>query len=110
MKNGVQLFLNREVTGLKEEGSWQIETRIAEGALLPPGDTKETLFTAKIVINAAGLFAEQLRDMVLPHTFKTRPKRGQYYLLDKSEGTRVSRTIFQAPTGRGKGVLVSPRM
>ena len=108
VKNGVQLFLNREVTGLREEGSWQIETRIAEGALLPPGDTKETLFTAKTVINAAGLFAEQLRDMVLPHTFKTRPKRGQYYLLDKSEGTRVSRTIFQAPTGRGKGVLVSP--
>ena len=109
LKNGVQLVLNREVTNLKEEnGTWQIETKIADGALLQKEDKKETLFTAKSVVNAAGLFAGQLRDLVLPHTFKTRPKRGQYYLLDKSEGTRVTRTIFQAPTGRGKGVLVSP--
>ena len=109
VKNGAQLILNREVTSLKENDAiWQIETKIAEGALLQKEDAKETSFAAKVVINAAGLNAELLRDAVLPHRFKTRPKRGQYYLLDKIEGTRVSRTIFQAPTGRGKGVLVSP--
>ena len=109
VKNGAQLILNREVTSLKEENDlWQIETKIAEGALLQKEDAKETSFAAKVVVNAAGLNAGLLRDLVLPHRFKTRPKRGQYYLLDKIEGTRVSRTIFQAPTGRGKGVLVSP--
>ena len=34
--------------------------------------------------------------------------KGEYYLLDKSEGTRVSRVIFQCPGPMGKGVLVSP--
>ncbi|MBO4834945.1 MAG: FAD-dependent oxidoreductase [Lachnospiraceae bacterium] len=109
VKNGAQLILNREVTGLKEGNNlWQIETKIAEGALLQKEDAKETSFAAKVVINAAGLNAGLLRDRVLPPRFQTRPKRGQYYLLDKSEGTRVTRTIFQAPTGRGKGILVSP--
>src|SRR5699024_3426700 len=34
--------------------------------------------------------------------------RGEYYLLDKAEGSRVSHTIFQCPNRNGKGVLVSP--
>jgi glycerol-3-phosphate dehydrogenase len=40
--------------------------------------------------------------------FEILPNRGQYYLLDKSEGSRVSHVIFQCPTKEGKGVLVSP--
>ncbi|MBR4952905.1 MAG: FAD-dependent oxidoreductase, partial [Oscillospiraceae bacterium] len=36
------------------------------------------------------------------------PTKGEYYLLDKSEGKRVSRVIFQCPDEKGKGVLVSP--
>ena len=34
--------------------------------------------------------------------------RDRYYLLDKSEGTRVSHVIFQCPNELGKGVLVAP--
>lgn len=107
--NGVRLFLNREVTSLKEEdGYWDIRTVLAERALFAKEDGKETLFRAKTVINAAGVYADQIHDLCREPSFATVPKRGEYYLLDKSEGTRVSRTIFQAPFKRGKGVLVSP--
>ncbi|MFQ7234722.1 MAG: NAD(P)/FAD-dependent oxidoreductase, partial [Enterococcus hulanensis] len=40
--------------------------------------------------------------------FEITPKRGEYYLLDKSEGTVVNHVIFQCPSSIGKGVLVSP--
>ena len=36
------------------------------------------------------------------------PRRGEYMLLDRKEGKRVSTVIFQVPTQMGKGVLVSP--
>jgi glycerol-3-phosphate dehydrogenase len=36
------------------------------------------------------------------------PYRGEYYLLDKSEGKLVNHIIFQCPTPAGQGVLVAP--
>ena len=36
------------------------------------------------------------------------PRAGEYLLLDKAEGSRVSHTIFQVPGKEGKGVLVTP--
>lgn len=109
VQNGVRLFLNREVTALKEQdGIWKIDTAIADGALFAKEDSKEVSFSAKTVINAAGINADRIHDQCREPAYVTVPKRGQYYLLDKSEGTRVSRTIFQAPFKRGKGVLVSP--
>ena len=46
--------------------------------------------------------------MIAPRTFTIRPAKGEYYLLDKSEGNRVNRVIFQCPSHLGKGVLVAP--
>ncbi len=63
---------------------------------------------ARYVINAAGIWAEKVHCMVEPANFHITPTRGEYYLLDKSEGTRVSHVIFQCPNELGKGVLVSP--
>lgn len=94
--NGTELHLNTEVTGLERTGfGWRVHTN--------QGD-----FEARYVINAAGVDADTVHDMAAPHAFDIRPSRGQYFLLDKSEGSRVGRTIFQCPTPEGKGVLVSP--
>ena len=69
-----------------------------------PGGTVET----RCVINAAGIWADKVHSMVEPANFRIIPTRGEYYLLDKSEGTRVSHVIFQCPNALGKGVLVAP--
>ena len=36
------------------------------------------------------------------------PRRGDYCLLDKTAGGLVSHTIFQLPSEKGKGILVTP--
>ena len=101
VKNGAELHLNTAVTGLErlqagEAGpSWLVHTN--------QGD-----FEARFVLNAAGVDAAGVHDLAAPHSFDIRPARGQYYLLDKSEGGRVSRVIFQCPSAAGKGVLVAP--
>ena len=96
VRNGAELQLETAVTGLTptEEG-WRVETN--RGVL-----------EARYVVNAAGLEAQTIHEMAAPPSFAIHPSRGQYFLLDKSEGGRVGRVIFQCPNEKGKGVLVSP--
>lgn len=96
VQNGVQLRLETAVTGAQRiEGGWRLHTN--QGSV----DTKT-------VINAAGVDADQVALFAGAAGFVTMPNRGEYYLLDKNEGTRVHHVIFQCPNRDGKGVLVSP--
>ena len=96
VKNGAELRLNAAVTGLdKTADGWTVHTN--------QGDLQ-----ARFVLNAAGVDAAAVHDLAAPHSFDIRPARGQYYLLDKGEGDRVGRVIFQCPSKAGKGVLVAP--
>ena len=66
---------------------------------------------AKYIFNAAGLYSDDIYNMVLDNPsdgFKITPIKGEYYLLDKSLGSLVNKVIFQTPSSLGKGVLVSP--
>ena len=94
--NGAELFLNREVTAIDHvDDHFVVETT---------GGTFET----KHVISAAGVHADAVRRFIEEPGYEIVPTRGQYFLLDKDEGKRVSRTVFQCPNEKGKGVLVSP--
>lgn len=62
----------------------------------------------KYVINAAGCFSDKIASLIGDEDFHIVPRRGEYYVLDKSVGNLVSHTIFQCPTKMGKGILVSP--
>ena len=96
VRNGVELRRNCKVTDAEAiEGGYRLTV---------PGSTVET----RCVINAAGIWADKVHSMVEPANFHIIPTRGEYYLLDKSEGTRVSHVIFQCPNALGKGVLVAP--
>ncbi len=95
-ENGVEFHLNTEVL--------QIE-RIQEGFLLK---TSKGVFESRIVVNAAGLYADALHNMVSGRKLNIIPRKGEYCLFDKSAGGYVSHTIFQLPTRYGKGVLVTP--
>lgn len=100
--NGVSFFLNTKVTSVKKEGEgYSIET------LHTDTNAPET-FTAKVVINAAGVYADELNNMVSAHKLHITARKGEYCLLDKDAGTHVSHTIFQLPSKMGKGVLVTP--
>ena len=95
VKNGTELFLNTRVTSIEKGKCFTVRS------------SKGRTFETRYVINAAGVNSDIVSEMVGDREFSVRPTAGEYYLLDKSEGERVSRVIFQCPNELGKGVLVS---
>ena len=93
--NGCEWLLGRKVTGMKQT---------AEGIEITAGD--ETI-TAKYVVNAAGVFSDEVSAMLGDTSFTVKPRKGEYMLLDR-KSTNVKLVIFQTPSKLGKGVLVSP--
>jgi glycerol-3-phosphate dehydrogenase len=96
VENGVELRLNTEVQNIeKQDNGYIIYTNDGE-------------IDSKYVVNSAGVYADRIHNMVAEPTFTLTPRRGQYYLLDKSAGTLVNRVIFQSPSKISKGVVVLP--
>lgn len=94
--NGVEFKLNTEVLTISAiEGGYQLKTN--------QGD-----FTARFVVNAAGVYADVFHNMVSEKKLQLIPRKGDYCLLDHEAGEHVSHTIFQLPGKYGKGVLVAP--
>ena len=96
LRNGAELMLNTEVKAIeREDDLWKVTTNKGE-------------FFAPYIVNAAGVDALAVHEMAAPAKYVSKPRRGEYFLLDKSEGTRTAHTIFQCPNEDGKGVLVTP--
>ena len=94
--NGAEFRFDSEVTGIEKiEGGWRVKT--------VKGDLE-----AKVVVNAAGVYSGKIHNMVSDDPMTIIPRRGDYFLLDRTTGGFVSRTIFQLPGKYGKGVLVAP--
>ena len=91
--NGVELKLNTPVRKITREN--EVFTVNDE-------------YQCRYFVNCAGTSADKVHELIGEKEFTIRFARGQYYLLDKSEGKRCSHTIFQCPNAKGKGVLVSP--
>ena len=64
--------------------------------------------TGRYLVNCAGGFSDKIAALAGDDRFSITPRVGEYLLLDKAEGGRVSHTLFQCPTAEGKGILVSP--
>lgn len=95
-ENGVEFQLNTEVVHITtKDGGYVLET------------SKGT-FESRIVINAAGVYADKFHNMVSDEKITIIPRKGEYCLMDKKVGDYVSSTIFQLPTIYGKGVLITP--
>lgn len=95
--NGVEFAFDAEVIAITEQGNWK-EVLTRDGRC----------FSAKIVINAAGLNADDVAAMVGDLAFTILPRKGEYYLYDKHCGGRVHHVLFPVPTAVSKGILVTP--
>ena len=96
VRNGVELRRDAEVTQI---------TRTADGYRI---ETTAGAVEARAVINAAGGYSDRIHNMVAAPAFRIMPSRGEYYLMDKSEGGLAHSVLFQCPSAAGKGVLVAP--
>lgn len=94
--NGVEFQFDTEVTGIrKEDGYYMLET-------------SQGTYRSRYVVNAAGVYADEIHNMVSSRKIKITARRGDYCLLDRSAGGHVSHTVFMLPSRMGKGILVSP--
>lgn len=66
-----------------------------------------TQVSARYVVNAAGVYADEVARLIGDDSFTISPRKGEYMLLDK-QALCVGTVIFQTPSKLGKGVLVSP--
>ncbi len=94
--NGGELKLGREVVAIEKGENFKITT--AEGEVIE----------SKYVINAAGVYADKIHNLICEETFKINPIKGEYFVMDNSQDNVVSHTIFQCPSKKGKGILVTP--
>ncbi|MDU2288952.1 NAD(P)/FAD-dependent oxidoreductase [Clostridium disporicum] len=96
-KNGGDIILESEVVSID---------KLEEIFIIKIKDGKE--IKAKYIINAAGIYADKIHNMICKEKFKIIPRKGEYYVMDKSQGNIVNHTIFPCPSKVGKGILVTP--
>ncbi len=103
----IALAENAYMNGVEFKFDTKVEeiTKLEEGYELR---TDKGVFRARCVVNAAGVYADEIHNMVSEMKIHITPRRGDYCLLDKSAGSHVERTIFALPGKYGKGVLVTP--
>lgn len=94
--NGAEFLFDTAVEKVySEDGMWHVVTQKGE-------------YTAKAVVNAAGVHSDEFNNMVTEAQLTIVPRRGDYILLDRAAQGYVRHTVFQLPTKFGKGVLVTP--
>lgn len=63
-------------------------------------------YKSKYLINCAGSYSDKIANMIGDHSFKIKPRLGDYLLLNRNQGHLANHTLFPCPGKYGKGVLV----
>jgi glycerol-3-phosphate dehydrogenase len=95
--NGVRFILSTKVTDIKVENGY-IHSVI----------TNKGCIKTRFVVNATGIYTDEIAKMVGPCDFTVHPRKGQFYILDKSVPYNINRIILPVPTKHSKGKLASP--
>lgn len=82
VENGVQVSLDTIVTGMEMEGDAIGSVFTNRGAIHP-----------RLVINAAGVFSDQIAEMANDRFFSIHPRKGELVILDKKKGPLVTRSM-----------------
>ena len=96
--NGVEYKFDTEITSIEKIDDHYVLTS-------QDGEKIET----RAVVNAAGLYSDAIHNQLLnDNKFDVRARRGEYLLLDKATRGFVNHVLFNLPTEKGKGILVTP--
>jgi len=92
--NGAELMLETEVEDV------YIEDGKVTGVKTNKGD-----FAADYVINAAGLYADDVARMVGIEKIDIHPRKGEYYIYDHAKDFEINHVLFPIPTKISKGIV-----
>jgi glycerol-3-phosphate dehydrogenase len=94
--NGVKICCDSEVTSLaKKSDGWKVKTSNSE-------------YTARYVINAAGLWADSISEMAGIRAPRITPWKGEEFILDRHADRLTKNIIFPIPSKETKGILAIP--
>ena len=96
VRNGVEIYTRNKVTGIEPRASehcFEITTSAGK-------------FRARYLINAAGLYADEIARMVGVDDFRIKPRKGEEFILDKKKEHLTNHLLFPLPSKTSKGVLV----
>jgi glycerol-3-phosphate dehydrogenase len=94
--NGLRILCNHEVLAIEHgPDTWRITTT-------------EGTYEAHWVINAAGLYADQIARMAGMEVPAIVPRKGEEFILDKHADRLTKRVIFPIPQKDTKGILIIP--
>ena len=95
--NGVDFLLGTRVTGITT----------VDGAVTGV-ETTAGKIQAKYIVNAAGLYCDEVAAMVGKADYKVNPRKGQFFILDRNTGCKVNHIVLPIPTKVTKGKLMCP--
>jgi glycerol-3-phosphate dehydrogenase len=94
--NGVTIKCDSEVVSMRRRsGGWEVRTVISK-------------YTTRTVINAAGLSADAISEMVGIRAPRIIPWKGEEFILDRHADRLTKNIIFPIPQKETKGILVIP--
>ena len=97
VKNGVTLKTDFAVCRTSRENNlYNIEARSGNN------------IQAKYVINAAGLYADEVSRIFHAEEYTITPRKGEEFLLDRNSTAIPEHVIFPVPSRNSKGVLIIP--
>ncbi len=95
--NGVEFRFYSEVNSIsKIDGGFAV------------GCADGSVHNAKVVVNCAGVYADDINNLICEEKLHDTARKGDYVLMDKTCGYLADHTLFQLPTKMGKGILVTP--
>lgn len=92
--NGTKLILNTKVKDFKFKKTKEVITNSGS-------------YKFDYVINASGLYGDEISKLAGINDFTINPRKGEYYLFDKSFGRSTNHIVFPTPTKKSKGIVVS---
>ncbi len=95
--NGVRLITDFEVSKAEyKEGLFQLHA------------SNGPTINSRFVVNAAGLYADEVSKLFGAEEYTITPRKGEYYLLDRMTKACPSKVLFPVPNTVSKGMLVIP--
>lgn len=93
--NGAEVFLGEAAT----------EIRVEEQQVFVTTSGQQTI-QARMVVNAAGLWSDEVARLADDDSFQLTPRKGQLIITEEDHG--VSQIILPVPNKLSKGILVTP--
>lgn len=95
-ENGCEIFRGQEVVGIEKIGNDFVIT------------TPKSQYRSRYVVNAAGVYADKIANMLKIHDYTINPRHGSLLIFDKSMDIDLNTVMFPIPSSHTKGIAVIP--